>query len=357
MVLSACWGALWVVGGLALRVLLGPHADALPHPLVVGAVGTAIGLLFCGALAWRPSVLGNWSLRRSAALGALAGIAVSLVLAPVASFGVWLATAVALGLLGAESASLLVGLARRAPAPLREGVESAARQLEHVTSRPAPRALAGGAVRRGVTIIELIVLMSIVALLVLAFSRFAPGPAPRSLVEAAADRLNSALTAARTEAAAAGNLAVLIMPQRGDEGVGLAEDTLLAGHGALGRWLTVVVRDSGAVNTILPTTAPTGGAIDTTRGWEYLQEGVRFGSGSATRPPLPGLALLDGIKPVPDPIICGTLCGARSPSGNPGYEVVYLTHEEDPNAVAAVIISHAGPSFILRWSPSTQTWQ
>ena len=83
------WGAAWLLAGLALLVVVGPHAADVPFPLFFGLLGFLAGTAFAGILGamGRHRRFDELSVGHFAAWGAVGGSAVALLVDRVAGPG------------------------------------------------------------------------------------------------------------------------------------------------------------------------------------------------------------------------------------------------------------------------------
>ena len=115
MGIGLTWGAAWFAAGMALLVVVGPHAADVPFPLFFGLLGFLAGTTFSGILGL---VAGRrrfdqMSLPRFAAWGALGGVLLSVVVG-FAAGAEFLVLGTVFAVAGAISAAGTLALARSA---------------------------------------------------------------------------------------------------------------------------------------------------------------------------------------------------------------------------------------------------
>jgi len=197
-------------------------------------------------------------------------------------------------------------------------------------SFPSPRPQPFGKTRLGMTIIELLVTLVVIGLLLLGLSRLTSTRGESALVREAADQFLSAYQAGRAEAVTSGQQVIIYTDSPASGGP----------PGTAPQWIIAI---SGK-NTTPPFSSLPMGRIS-------LTDGVVFGSGTATTPPILGATL--GAA-APTLVRCTQLCIFGAPTLS--FDTFYFSHEDDPSTVAAVIVSQSGQAIILHWNPTTSTW-
>jgi prepilin-type N-terminal cleavage/methylation domain-containing protein len=182
------------------------------------------------------------------------------------------------------------------------------------------------AVRRGFTLVELLIVISVIAILTLSVF-FAPSQSPRRSVDDAARNLQMDLSSSLSLSLLRGeDVAVTFDPGGGSE--------------ARGRW--VIQRIAGGD----PFPVPTDSA------WTSLEAGVTFMVGNATVAPT-GAALGDALPRAT------FLCDASGTCdlGGDAQNVFYLGHVDDPDVLSALVVTASARVSRYTWNATTGAWE